>query len=177
MHLTICWADAVGKLRPPVLIYNMKPKPEIHNPKDVPVQVILTDTFQLGYVLEHLLAFTGPADITVSTYSTGEEFLRKLIALRGKGLIKHSRLYTDFKAAEKTARVNTMLRTSYDEVRFCPNHSKVMVIEGDFPVVVISSQNQTRGNRLENYAVLHSRQVADYCLSQLENLKTFTLYE
>lgn len=65
----------------------MKPKPEIHNPKDVPVQVILTDTFQLGYVLEHLLAFTGPADITVSTYSTGEEFLRKLIALRGKGLI------------------------------------------------------------------------------------------
>ena len=155
----------------------MKPKPEIHNPIEVPVQVILTDTFQLGYVLDRLLAFTGAADITVSTYSTGEEFLRKLIALRAKGLIKRARLYTDFKAAEKTARINTMLRSAYDEVRFCPNHSKVMVIEGDFPVVVITSQNQTRGNRMENYAVLHSREMADYCIQQLNNLKTYTLYE
>jgi hypothetical protein len=70
-----------------------------------------------------------------------------------------------------------MLRTSYDEVRFCPNHSKVMVIEGDFPVVVISSQNQTRGNRLENYAIVQSQDVANYCLEELNNLKTFTLYE
>ena len=113
----------------------MKQKPEIQNPIKVSVQVILTDTFQLGYVLDHLLAFTGAADITVSTYSTGEEFLRKLISLRAKGLIKRARLYTDFKAAEKTARINTMLRSAYDEVRFSSNHSKVMVIEGSFPVV------------------------------------------
>ena len=46
----------------------MKPKPTIYNPRERKVQVILTDTFQLGYVLEHLLAFTGTARITVSTY-------------------------------------------------------------------------------------------------------------
>lgn len=151
----------------------MKPKPTIHNPLEHPVQVMLTDTFQLGYVLEHLLAFTGAARITVSTYSTGEEFLRKMIALRHKGLVRSSRLFCDFKAAEKTARVNPMLHSAYDEVRFCPNHSKVMVIEGRFPVVVISSQNQTRGNRLENYAILQSQPAADYCLDTLYNLPTF----
>ena len=80
---------------------------------------------------QHLLAFTGAARITVSTYSTGEEFLRKLIALRHKGVIRSAHLFSDFKAAEKTARVNPMLRAAYDEVRFCQNHSKVMVIEGD----------------------------------------------
>ena len=66
-----------------------------------------------------------------------------------------------------------MLRAAYDEVRFCQNHSKVMVIEGDFPVVVISSQNQTRGNRLENYAILQSRDAADYCLATLRGLFTY----
>lgn len=151
----------------------MKQKPTIYDPRERKVQVILTDTFQLGYVLEHLLAFTGAARITVSTYSTGEEFLRKLIALRHKGLIRSAHLFSDFKAAEKTAKVNPMLRATYDEVRFCQNHSKVMVIEGEFPVVVISSQNQTRGNRLENYAILQSRDAADYCLAILRGLTTY----
>ena len=108
----------------------MNQKPEICDPSEKKVQVILTDAFQLGYVLEKLLGFTGAADITVSTFSTGEEFLRKLIALRRKGLIRTARLFTDFKAAEKTAKINAMLRAAYDEVRFCKNHSKVIIIEG-----------------------------------------------
>lgn len=149
-----------------------KEKPPILDPLTRPVQVILTDAFQLGFVLETLLVFTGAADITVSTYSTGEEFLRKLIALRGKGVIRHATLYTDIKAAEKTARINPMLRAAYDDVRFCENHSKVMVLAGDrCAVVVISSQNQTRGNRLENYAILRNDAVADYCLDVLAQLK------
>lgn len=111
----------------------MNQKPEICNPSEKKVQVILTDAFQLGYLLETLLGFTGAADITVSTFSTGEEFLRKLIALRRKGLIRTARLFTDFKAAEKTAKINAMLRAAYDEVRFCKNHSKVIIIEGSTP--------------------------------------------
>lgn len=111
----------------------MNQKPEICDPSEKKVQVILTDAFQLGYVLEKLLGFTGAADITVSTFSTGEEFLRKLIALRRKGLIRTARLFTDFKAAEKTAKINAMLRAAYDKVRFCKNHSKVIIIEGITP--------------------------------------------
>lgn len=153
-----------------------KEKPEIKDPQEEPLQVILTDAFQLGYVLETLLRFTGRADITVSTYSTGEEFLRKLIHLRGCGLLHRATLFTDIKAAEKTARINPMLRTAYDEVHFCENHSKVMVVRGTrLAVVVISSQNQTRGNRLENYAVIRSSSVADYCLRVLGNLNSSSL--
>lgn len=93
--------------------------------------------------------------------------------MRRKGLVRSACLFTDFKAAEKTARVNPILRCAYDEVRFCQNHSKVMVIEGKFPAVVLSSQNQTRGNRLENYAILQSREAADYCLVTLRGLATY----
>lgn len=154
----------------------MNQKPEICDPSEKKVQVILTDAFQLGYVLEKLLGFTGAADITVSTFSTGEEFLRKLIALRRKGLIRTTRLFTDFKAAEKTAKINAMLRAAYDEVRFCKNHSKVIIIEGITPpVLVLASQNQTRGNRLENYTIIQSRETADYCLATLNSLTTYRL--
>ena len=159
--------------RPLLFIRYMHSKPTIYAPRERQVQVILTDTFQLGYVLESLLAFTGAACITVSTYSIGEEFLRKLLALRRKGLVRSAHLFTDFKAAEKTARVNPILRAVYDEVCFCQNHSKLMVIEGHVPVVVLSSQNQTRGDRLENYAILQSREAADYCLSTLRGLATY----
>ena len=93
---------------PPLLNCNMKQKPEICDPSEKSVQVILTDAFQLGYLLETLLGFTGAADITVSTFSTGEEFLRKLIALRRIGLVRTARLFTDFKAAEKTAKINAI---------------------------------------------------------------------
>ena len=154
----------------------MNQKPEICDPSEKKVQVILTDAFQLGYVLEKLLGFTGAADITVSTFSTGEEFLRKLIALRRKGIIRTVRLFTDFKAAEKTAKINAMLRAAYDEVRFCKNHSKVIIIEGITPpVLVLASQNQTRGNRLENYTIIQSKVTAEYCLATLNSLSTYRL--
>lgn len=54
--------------RPLLFIRNMHTKPTIYDPRERQVQVILTDTFQLGFVLESLLAFTGEAaDYCLST--------------------------------------------------------------------------------------------------------------
>lgn len=153
----------------------MSPKPPIYNPSDHPVQVILTHTFQMGYVLEQLLSYTGRARLTVSTFSTGEEFLRKMLVLRRMGLVSEAVLYTDFKAAEKTARLSQLIRAAYDKVNFCANHSKVMVIEGDITVVVLSSQNQTRGNRLESYTILLGDKVAASVLDKLQSINTYNL--
>lgn len=153
----------------------MKLRPPIYNPSDHPVQVILTDAFQMGYVLEQLLSYTGRARLTVSTFSTGEEFLRKMLLLRRMGLVSEAVLYTDFKAAEKTARLSQLIRAAYDKVNFCANHSKVMVIEGDITVVVLSSQNQTRGNRLESYTILLGDKVAASVLEKLQSINTYNL--
>lgn len=152
----------------------MKDKPTICDPAKKHIQVILSDSMQMGYVLEKLIGFTGPARITVSSYSVGEEFLRKLISLRKHNLITYAALYTDFKAMQKTAHVNPMLLKAYDEVYFCNNHSKVMIIEGGLvPVTVISSQNQTRGNRMECYAILAGVEHVKYCIATLRALTTY----
>lgn len=153
----------------------MLKKPKIFNPSEKPVQVFLTDKVVQGYILEKILEYSAPASIVVSTFSTGEEFLRKVISLRKSGAILRASLFCDHKAAEKTARVNPMLFAAFDEVRFCKNHSKVMIIEGKINVVVISSQNQTRGNRIENYAILLGADIAEECKTTLYNLPTYQL--
>lgn len=153
----------------------LREKPTILDPRVAECQVFLTDAFQLGYILEQLLAFTGPARITASTFGNGEEFLRKLIMLRHKGLITEATLYCDTKAAEKNAKMHPLLKTAYDRINFCDNHSKVLVIEGAFPVVLLASQNQTRGNRLENYVIIQSQDTAKYCLEVLAQRKTANL--
>ena len=146
----------------------------IFDPSLYSVQVFLTAHVQLGDVLEDLLQYTGRAQLTVSTFSTGEEFLRRLHRIREKGMITHATLYCDHKAAEKTARIYPMLTAVYDEVKFCPNHSKVMIIEGTKEtVVVMTSQNQTRGNRLENYTILKGEGIAPTLLGILNELETF----
>ena len=153
----------------------MLEKPKSFNPSEKPVQVFLTDKVVQGYILEKILDYSAPASIVVSTFSTGEEFLRKVISLRKRGAILRASLFCDHKAAEKTARVNPMLFAAFDEVRFCKNHSKVMIIEGGISVVVISSQNQTRGNRIENYAILLGADIAEDCKNTLYNLPTYQL--
>lgn len=153
----------------------LREKPSILDPRVAEWQVFLTDAFQLGYVLEQLLAFTGRARITASTFGNGEEFLRKLIMLRNRGLVAESVLYCDTKAAEKNAKMHPLLKSAYDRINFCDNHSKVLVIEGAFPVVLLASQNQTRGNRLENYVIIQSAQTAAYCLDILSQRKCANL--
>lgn len=97
----------------------MLEKPKIFNPSEKPVQVFLTDKVVQGYILEKNLDYAAPASVVVSTFSTGEEFLRKMIFLRKNGAITRASLFCDHKAAEKTARVNSMLFAAFDEVRFC----------------------------------------------------------
>lgn len=141
-----------------------------------PLQVFLSKTLQSGALLEELLTFTGPANLTVSTFSTGEEFLRKLLRLRKEGRVMSAILFTDTKAAEKTARTRDLVTSAYDAVFFCENHSKVMIIEGEsLTVAVLTSQNQTRGNRLESYCIMADTAVAQALKKTLQAQKTFVL--
>ena len=100
---------------------------------DVPLQAYLDNRLQLFDVLEFILSQTGPAKVYVSTFSTSEEFLRRLFSLRKRQLILHS-----------------VMSSVFDDVYLTENHSKVLLIENDrWMVTVVTSQNQTRGNRTE----------------------------
>lgn len=116
--------------------------------------MFLSDRRQLGDILEEILHYTGPAVLQVTTFSTGEEFLRRLLRIRQTGMIRAAHLMTDFRGAEKTARLMPMLANAFDSVKLCRIHAKLMIVEGEqCSCVVLTSQNQTRGNRVESYVI------------------------
>ena len=110
----------------------------------------------LGWILEQ----TGRADVYVSTFSTSDAFLRGFYNLRKKGLIGHSVLLADLKASKKTVKLYREMQVCFDSVYLSMNHSKVVLVQNDSHLVtVISSQNQTYGDRAECTVVTTSQEI------------------
>lgn len=141
-----------GNGRSPQCFFAMKPT--LQTPLENPLQMFLSNRRQIGDVLEELLTHTGTATLHIATFSTGEEFLRRLLRIRQSGMVKAAHLMTDFRGAEKTARLKPMLTKAFDSVKLCRIHAKLMIIEGEqCSCIVLTSQNQTRGNRVESYVI------------------------
>ena len=119
----------------------------------------------LGWILEQ----TGRADVYVSTFSTSDAFLRGFYNLRKKGLIGHSVLLADLKASKKTVKLYREMQCCFDSVFLTMNHSKVVLVQNDSHLVsVISSQNQTYGDRAECTVITTNQEVF---LQQYSGLK------
>ncbi len=110
----------------------------------------------LGWILQQ----TGPADVYVSTFSTSDAFLRGFYNLKKKGLVLASVLLADLKASKKTYRLYKEMQQNFDAVYLGQNHSKVVMVQNDrWTVTVISSQNQTYGDRAECTLVTTSQEI------------------
>lgn len=116
----------------------------------------------LGWILDQ----TGPADVYVSTFSTSDAFLRGFFNLKRKGLVLKSVLLADLKASKKTYRLYKEMQQNFDAVYLSQNHSKVVLVQNDqWTVTVISSQNQTYGDRAETTLVTTNQEIfyQQYC--------------
>ena len=100
----------------------------------------------LGWILEQ----TDTANVTVTTFSTSDAFLCGVLNLRKRGLIKSSTLVVDVKASRKTLKLSRLMTEAFDVVKLSLNHSKIILVANDeWLVSVITSQNQTYGDRAE----------------------------
>ncbi len=115
-----------------------------------PVQAYFSCRSQLADLIGWALRHIGPAAVRVSTFSTSEEFLRRIARFRKEGLITDCSLFCDLRAARKTTALRGFVRSVFSSVRLCENHSKVVLLANDrHRIAIVTSQNQTRGNRFE----------------------------
>ncbi len=115
-----------------------------------PVQPYLSQHIQIYHVIDSILRQIGPAELINTTFSVSEEFCRAIYRLRREGLITHAVEVADFKAASKTVRINGFMASVFDEAYLAEIHAKVVLLRNDrYRVSVVTSQNQTRGNRFE----------------------------
>lgn len=144
-----------------------------------PLQSYLDNRIQLFDVLEKILVETGPANVYITTFSTSEEFLRKIFHFRKKGFIRHATMVTDLKASKKTKNLYHLISNVFDDVYLGENHSKIILISNEkWHVAVCTSQNQTRGNRTEGGIITTDKKVFDTfyrALSDFISTKTIQL--
>ena len=115
-----------------------------------PLQAYFSNTLQLADVIVAILEHIGASEIVISTFSTSEEFLRRIWRLRTEGMITSASLFCDLKAARKTVHLYKFITSIFETVYLVENHSKVVLLGNDrYKVTIITSQNQTRGNRFE----------------------------
>ncbi|KXB86065.1 hypothetical protein HMPREF3034_00013 [Prevotella sp. DNF00663] len=121
----------------------------------------------LGWILEQ----TGRADVYVSTFSTSDAFLSGFWRLKKKKLIGHSVLVADLKASQKTIQLYKLMQNNFDTVYLSMNHSKIMLIQNEkWTVSVITSQNQTYGDRAECTMVTTSQEAFLSLYTGLSNI-------
>ena len=115
------------------------------------VQPYFSKRIQLADLIEWVLDQFVQADICISTFSTSEEFLRRLYRLKRSGRIGKCRLFCDLRAARKTVALKSLMQQTFDHVSLCENHSKVVILSSDrHQAAIVTSQNQTRGDRYES---------------------------
>ena len=115
-----------------------------------PVQPYLSQNIQIYHVIDSILHQIGPAELINTTFSVSEEFCRAIYRLKKEGLITSAIEVADFKAAAKTVRINGFMASVFDEAYLAEIHAKVVLLRNDrYAVSVVTSQNQTRGNRFE----------------------------
>lgn len=121
----------------------------------------------LGWLLEQ----TGAAHVAVTTFSTSDAFLCGVVNLRKRGLIHSSVLVADVKASRKTLKLTRLMSEAFDEVKLSLNHSKmILVANHEWLVSVITSQNQTYGDRAECTYITTDRDVYHHLNNMLNDL-------
>lgn len=117
---------------------------------EFPSQTFLDVRIQLFQLIVAVLEQTGAASVRIATFSSSEEFLLRMLKLRERGLVTFASLLTDNKSIYKTLSLHHLMTQAYDEVLIAPNHSKFVLVQNErHKVAIVTSQNQTRGDRLE----------------------------
>lgn len=137
-----------------------------------PLQSYLTNVLQVADVIEWVLSQFGKSTIWQTSFSISEEFLRRLYFIEKSGKVNTIHLILDFKATNKTLRLWSFLTQVIEHTYLADNHSKVILIQSDDDRVatIITSQNLTRGNRMESAVVTTSPQVFNTLLADVQDI-------
>jgi len=124
--------------------------------KDSRVVGLTNGAFSLLSLIEAVLDHTGPADVTISTWSAGLYDAGALNSLVASGLIKDVRLILDrsFKTRQSGYALYIQDVFDIDNIRTTNTHAKFVLIKNEhWNVCIRSSMNLNENKRSENYDI------------------------
>lgn len=114
-------------------------------------------------LLQFVLERTGPARVSISTWTVTEAPVRALLALREAGRITSLDLLFDHRIKTRCPKAVQLVAALGARVHLAKCHAKVTVVENDeWAVTVLSSQNYTRNPRIEAGVIFTDRASAAF---------------
>lgn len=134
---------------------------------------IIAGQFSLIDIMQHLLTLSGPADVTISTWTTGLRDMARAKDSAVAGAIRSITWVVDrsFVKLHPTYARNLVELFENGNIRATSNHSKFIVIDGPHRrFVVQSSMNLNRNRRLENFDITEGDDITDHYMSLVDDI-------
>lgn len=129
--------------------------------------------YSLIDIVEHCLAATGPADVTVSTWTAAGADLDFALEFLVDGRVRSARWLVDFSFPQRQPAYFALLvdRFGAESVRATANHAKFVLIRNDsWNLVLRTSMNLNLNKRLENVEISDDAGMADYLTAVVDEL-------
>lgn len=118
--------------------------------------------FNLVRLIIHLLKFTGPAHLLMTSYTFSQKSIEAMFSRKQSGLLLSVRILTDNRVRTMSPKPFQMLQSCFD-TRCISVHSKVALLYNDsWKVTVITSQNATDNPKLERGIIFTDPAIFDF---------------
>lgn len=138
------------------------------------VVVLTHGQFSIIHAIEALLAHTGPADVTISTWSAAHADLEHASRFLQDGRVKSIRFLVDRSFATRQPKYCATLRRIYGDeaIRTTNLHAKFVTIRSEtgWTLAVRTSANLNENKRLEMIEVSDDPMLADFLDNEVDQL-------
>lgn len=114
--------------------------------------------FSLIQLVTAALAVTGPADLTLSTWTAANSDVNEFAEFFASGLVRSARWLVDYTFSKRSPQLAKRFLDVFgaDAIRVARNHSKWVLIGNDvWRVVIHTSMNLNHNPRFENFEICH----------------------
>ena len=129
--------------------------------------------FSLVDIIVHCLQATGPADVTVSTWTAANADLGFAYRLLADGNIRSIRFIVDFSFPRREPEYCAALRERFGDeaIRITKNHCKFVLIRNEkWNLSLRTSMNLNENRRLENFEISDDAELCEYLVSVVDQM-------
>lgn len=129
--------------------------------------------FSLLDLLRAALAITGPARLSLSTWTAARHEIQALDQLVRSGTLLSMRWLVDFTFARRDPEAAHQIRLTFglDAIRVAQNHAKFAILENDaWRLCVRTSMNLNMNPRFEDFTIAHDPELADFLSAILNDI-------
>lgn len=129
--------------------------------------------FSLTDMIEAILAKTGPADLSISTWTAANGDVSRMLELLRSGAIRSCRWLVDLTFMRRCPQLAAEIRAKFgaNAIRVTKTHAKFCTITNDdWQVALRSSMNLNQNPRLESFQVGHDPELCRFLSGVMDEI-------